>query len=194
MPDAAERKASASEIDPATIARCRAQDPAAFRAFVTHYQDVVFAILARVVGRADVADLAQETFLRAFRAFPRFELDGRARPSTWLLTIAVRLALNARRAARPTEPLDSSNDLAAAAATPEAAVTSAELGGAIQAAADALPDDQRAAFVLVELHGCALAEAAAMLEVPEATVKTRVFRARAKMRERLRPWIEGGER
>src|SRR5689334_20052285 len=81
---------SKGEIDRATLARCREQDAAAFRVFVTNYQHAVFTLLARVVGRASVDDLAQETFLRAFRAFPRFDLDAPTRPSTWLLTIAVR--------------------------------------------------------------------------------------------------------
>src|SRR5689334_23824831 len=83
-----------------TLERCRGQDPAAFRAFVLHYQSAVFALVSRVVGPgSQVQDLAQEVFLRAYRAFPSFDLDGPARVSTWLLTIAVRLALNARKKA-----------------------------------------------------------------------------------------------
>ena len=81
--------------DPASadllLAGCRAQDAASFRAFVVLYQRAVFACLSRIVGGAggsSVDDLAQETFLRAYRAFPGFDPAGPARVSTWLLTIA----------------------------------------------------------------------------------------------------------
>ena len=85
-------------LDPAVLARCRAQDPVAFRAFVVRYERMVFALLSRMLGQGpEVEDLAQETFVRAYRAFPGFELDGPAKPSTWLLTIATRLALDARK-------------------------------------------------------------------------------------------------
>jgi RNA polymerase sigma-70 factor (ECF subfamily) len=87
-----------SEVDRVTLAGCKTQDSAAFRAFVSTYERAVFALLSRVLGRGPhVEDLAQETFLRAYRAFPRFDVDVEARPSTWLLTIAVRLALNAKK-------------------------------------------------------------------------------------------------
>lgn len=90
------------ELDPATLARARNGDPIAFRAFVVRYERPVFALLSRLMGRGrEVEDLAQETFLRAFRALPGFDPDGPARVSTWLLTIATRLALDARKKRRP---------------------------------------------------------------------------------------------
>src|ERR1043166_8195800 len=82
-------------LDPGVISRCRAQDPMAFRAFVVRYERMVFARLSRMIGRgSEVEDLAQETFVRAFRAFPDFDPSGPAKVSTWLLTIATRLALD----------------------------------------------------------------------------------------------------
>src|SRR5688572_20895901 len=86
------------ELDLALLARCQAGEPAALRAFVEHHQRAVFALLSRIIGqRPEVEDLAQETFLRAIRALPGFEVDGAARLSTWLLTIATRLALDVCR-------------------------------------------------------------------------------------------------
>src|SRR4051812_16917981 len=82
---------------------CRAQDPAAFRTFVLRYQGAVFALLSRMLGPgAHLHDVAQEVFLRAYRGFPSFDPEAPARVSTWLLTIAVRLALNARKKAART--------------------------------------------------------------------------------------------
>src|SRR5205085_2861984 len=81
------------ELDRATLLRCKARDPMAFRAFVVRYERAVFALLSRVLGHGPhVEDLAQEAFLKAYRAFPSFDVDAPARPSTWLLTIATRLA------------------------------------------------------------------------------------------------------
>lgn len=170
------------------IERCKAGDPVAFRAFVVRYERMVFAVISRIAGGgAQVEDLAQETFLRAYRAFPAFDVDGAARVSTWLLTIAVRLALNAQKHAmhrKGTAPLREALNVRDAT-TPEAESARRELGLAIARAAGDLPADQRAAFVLAEFHGFSLAEIAGVLEIPEATVKTRLFRARAHLRERL---------
>jgi RNA polymerase sigma-70 factor (ECF subfamily) len=174
------------------LARCRAQDPSAFRVFVVQHQRMVFALLSRMLGHGpEVEDLAQETFVRAFRAFPGFDPEGSAKPSTWLLTIATRLALDSRKKKRaevrsidePSEdgtPVEGRVD-----ATPERALESRELGRAIATAAASLPDDQRAALVLAEMHGLSIDEIAAALEVPANTAKTRLFRAREKMRAAL---------
>src|SRR5208283_5050811 len=97
-PPTAAARPRLEELDGATLDRARARDPVAMRAFVVRYQRPVFALLSRLVGRGPhVEDLAQETFLRAFRALPGFDPAGAARASTWLLTIATRLALDARR-------------------------------------------------------------------------------------------------
>lgn len=175
-------------LDPAVVARCRAQDPVAFRAFVVRHEAMVFALLSRMlVSPVEIEDLAQEAFVRAFRAFPGFDPAGPAKVSTWLLTIATRLALDARKRKRPGgEPL-AEERLPSAAAAPDASLERRQLGRALAAAAEALPDDQRAAFVLSELHGLSIAEIAAALDVPENTAKTRLFRAREKMRAALRP-------
>lgn len=176
-------------LDRALLVRCTAQDPMAFRVFVARHERAVFALLSRMLGRGpSVEDLAQETFVRAYRAFPRFDVDGPAKVSTWLLTIATRLSLDARKRREvPATSLDDERAAprAAAPGDPEIEHRRRELGRALEAAAATLPDDQRAALVLSEYHGLSLAEIAEALEVPAATVKTRVFRAREKMRAAL---------
>ncbi|HEY4182456.1 MAG TPA: sigma-70 family RNA polymerase sigma factor [Kofleriaceae bacterium] len=174
------------ELQHDELVRCKAQDPVAFRAFVVRYQRPVFSLLSRMLGRGPhVEDIAQDVFLRAYRAFPSFDVDRAARPSTWLLTIATRAALDVRkRAVVPTTSLEAAGG-ATTGVTPESERRRGELRTAIAHAADALPDDQRAAFVLAEFHGLTMAEIAAVLEVPENTVKTRIHRARAKLQESL---------
>lgn len=179
------------DLDRSTLDRCRASDPIAFRAFVVRYERSVFALLSRIVGRGpEVEDLAQETFLRAFRALPSFDPDGSASVSTWLLTIATRLALDTKRkAATARAGLDDVRaDGKMSEATPEKDSARAELRRAIAQATAELPEDQRAAFVLAQFHGFSIAEIAEALNAPEATVKTRLFRAREKLARALEPW------
>ena len=179
------------EIDRGTLARCKAGDAMAFRAFVVRYERPVFALLSRMLGRGpEVEDLAQETFLRAFRAFPHFEIDGAARPSTWLLTIATRLALDVRKKKRPDLDALTGGEPEMNRASPEKDSSRAELRRAIVAAIATLPDDQRAAFVLAEFHGFSLSEIASALGAPENTVKTRLFRAREKLQRALTDFKE----
>jgi RNA polymerase sigma-70 factor (ECF subfamily) len=139
-----------------------------------------------------VEDLAQETFLRVFRALPDFDPAGAARPSTWVLTIATRVALDARRKKPlPSVPLD--EEAGASGATPETESARRELGRTIARAAAELSDDMRAAFLLADVHGFTMNEIAEALSIPENTAKTRVFRARQQMRESIRESIrEGG--
>jgi RNA polymerase sigma-70 factor (ECF subfamily) len=175
------------ELEPGVLARCQAGEAAALRVFVEHYQRAVFALLSRILGqRPEVEDLAQETFLRAIRALRArgFDVDGPARLSTWLLTIATRLALDVcrKRTRERWSPLVAEPT---SAVTPEHEAHRAELRGALASAVAELPDDQRVAFVLAEFHGFALEDIAAALQTPKSTVKTRLFRARAKLSQAL---------
>jgi RNA polymerase sigma-70 factor, ECF subfamily len=169
-------------------ARLREQDPLAFRAFVVAHQRAVFALLSRITGRGHhVDDLAQETFMRAYQALPRFDPGGSATVSTWLLTIATRLAIDAKRK-KDFGSIGSYDDRPGTHRSPEAESNNSALGRALEKAAAELPDDQRAALVLAEFHGFSLAELADALGIPEATAKTRVFRAREKMKAALADW------
>jgi RNA polymerase sigma-70 factor (ECF subfamily) len=195
--DAGAARSRLEELDPTTLARAQAHDPVAMRAFVVRYQRPVFALLSRLVGRGPhVEDLAQEAFLKAFRALPGFEPAGAARLSTWLLTIATHLALDARK--RKRIPSVSMDDAPAAASlsslasqgTPETEIARRELGQALARAAARLSDDMRAAFLLADVHGFTMKEIALALSIPENTAKTRVFRAREQMRESMRDMRE----
>jgi RNA polymerase sigma-70 factor, ECF subfamily len=178
---------SPAPLDATILARCCAQDPMAFRAFVVRYERMVFALLSRMLGRGpEVEDLAQEAFVRAYRAFPEFDVNGPAKPSTWLLTIATRLALDARKKKKLDSASIDDADHASTGSTPELSLERRELGRAIADAAQLLPDDQRAALVLAEFHGLSILEIAEALAIPENTAKTRLFRAREKMRESLK--------
>lgn len=174
------------EIDRTILDQCRGGDPAAMRAFVRHHERMVLAFLSRSLGFGPhVEDLAQEVFLRAARALPQFDIEGSARLSTWLLTIASRLVIDARRERRLSlQPLF--EGVAVDPSTPETERARVELGRAIAAAAHRLPEEQRDAFILAEFHGQTMQEIATVLGVSEATAKTRLFRARDKLRHLLR--------
>ncbi len=178
--------ADPAEVDASILDGCRAGDPVALTAFVSRYQHRVFGFLSRTLGAGPhVEDLAQEVFLRACRALPGFDATGSARPSTWLLTIARRLVIDARRKPRPAlAAVDV--DHAPAPETPETERRRIEIGRAIERAASQLPDDQRDVFVLAEFHDVDQREIASILGVPENTVKTRLFRARERLRALLR--------
>jgi RNA polymerase sigma-70 factor, ECF subfamily len=176
------------ELDELTLARARRGDPAACTRFVEIYQARVFAALGRMLGpsaRGDlVEDLAQETFIRALRALPRFDPSGPARPSTWVLTIATRRALSELRA-RPSRPVleEGSWDGVdpGAHGNPERIVARQALHRAIAE----LTPEQRAAFVLRDVHELSEAEVAEALGLEPAAVRSRVFRARARLRALL---------
>jgi RNA polymerase sigma-70 factor, ECF subfamily len=174
------------EIDRGVLDRARAREPIAMRAFVVRYQRQVFGLLSRILGAGPhVEDLAQETFLRAFRALPSFDPSGPARVSTWLLTIATRLALDvSRRRPVAQAPFDEAG-AAPDHRTPETEHARGEIRSAIERAAAELSEEQRAAFVLADVHGWSMAEIAEALAIPENTAKTRIHRARQHMRLRL---------
>lgn len=186
-----------AELAESVLVRCVAGDPEAFGVFARRYEAAVFALVSRLLGRGPhVEDLAQETFMRAFRAFPRFDVAGPARVSTWLLTIGTHVARDhwrqgARASARSLEVAWAART-ERAVPSPEQDAARRELAQAIHDAAAELPHEQRAAFVLAEFHDFTTAEIAAALGIPENTVKTRVFRARQKLAAALSSYKDRG--
>src|SRR6476469_3347377 len=184
MRAAAATSAASEPLDELTIRRAQRGDERAWRDLVERFQQPVHALIWRLlVGRARhrVEDLVQETFVRVLRALPGFELGGPASLGTWILTIATRLALNELR--RP-EPATLEHELAGI----ERADASAErqrLAVAIAAGMVALPEAQRAVLVLREYHELDYAEIAMALEIDLGTVKSRLARARAALRDHL---------
>lgn len=173
------------ELDELTLARAQRGEAPAFRALVERYQGRVQRLLWRMLdpaGRgAQVDDLFQETFLRVFRALPRYEARS-ARLSTWILTITTRLALNELR--RPANPrLDDA--LAERLAGLERADADLERQAAVdtlRAALASLDPDHRAVVLLREVDGLDYEELARVLEINLGTVRSRLARARARLR------------
>jgi RNA polymerase sigma-70 factor (ECF subfamily) len=171
-------------LDELTLRRAQRGDDSAWRALVGRYQAPVHALIWRLLAgrsRHRVEDLMQETFVRVLRALPAWDLAGPASLQTWILTIATRLTLNELR--KP-EMTAITGDPPAADST-DAASERARIGAAIAAGVAALPDAQRAVFVLREYHELDYADIADALGLDLGTVKSRLARARATLRERL---------
>src|SRR5215813_11066498 len=152
MPGTATARASAS-LDELTMRRAQRGDEAAWRDLVARYQQPIHALVYRLLaGRRlhRVEDLVQETFVRVLRALPGFDPAGRATLSTWILTIATRLALNELR--RPEHAALAEEPAAARGDRADVRAERRRLAAAIQAAVAALPEAQRAVFVLREYH------------------------------------------
>ena len=187
-----------ADTDKELVRRVRRGDAAAFDLLYLRYQHKVQALLARYLTRhQDVEDIAQETFIKAYRALPRFR--GESAFYTWLYRIAVNTAKN-HLAARPqrvqTVELDAEDtdggELAAALRQedgPEDAAQSDELKAAIDAAIAALPEDLRSALTLREFNGLSYAQIAEVLDCPVGTVRSRIFRARAAVDAAIRPLV-----
>jgi RNA polymerase sigma-70 factor, ECF subfamily len=178
------------ELDELTLRRAKHGDRAAFGVLVRFYQRPVFALLSRMLyarGRRDlVEDLAQETFVRALRAISTFGDDGRDRLSSWLLTIAARVALDAlKRRALPEEPLDELVDIVPGPRRADEALMQHTLRDALLGAIEELPLGYRAVFLLREVHDMEYEEIAVALEIDLGTVKSRLSRARAALRKAL---------
>jgi len=181
--------------------RVRADDQAAFADLVERYRHRLVGIMNHLIGNADEAeDLAQEVFLRVYRT--RHKYTPKAKFSTWLFTIANNLALNAirdrqRRQALPLDLRDSgahglrpSEPMAAdRGAPPTAGLQQQELAAVIRAALDELNERQRVAVVLNKFEDMNYAEIADVMGLTAKAVKSLLSRARAKLRERLQPYI-----
>jgi RNA polymerase sigma-70 factor (ECF subfamily) len=180
----ARRPAEEGELDELTLARAKRGEERARRDLVERYQRQVHALLYRILGgRGDVAaDLAQETFVRVFGALHRFTPDGAARLSTWILTIATRLALNELRR-RPHEPLLDVE--VSGGARPDRELERRAVAAAVRRGIGQLKADHRAVLILREYHELEYEEIAVALEIDVGTVKSRLSRARAALREAL---------
>ena len=176
------------------VESCLAGNQDACAALVDQYARMVGTVIWRATGDAGVIeDLAQETFLRVFKALPYF--DARAKLSTWIYTIAHRVAIDHLRTAGRwrEEPLDADGDDVRSSATepvdsgldPEAALSRDEAARLVRAALAELPDKYRVPLVYASIDGIDYPTIAAMLNVPIGTVKTLIFRAKRLLRERL---------
>jgi len=155
------------------------------------YQHRVFGVALRMLGnRAEAEDVAQEAFVRAHRALGEFRGD--AKLSTWLYAITSRLCLNRlasgeRRMARQGE--DALLRLSDAGPSPDAALERRELETALGRAIAELPEDRRIVVVLRDLEGLSYEEIAQVLELELGTVRSRLHRARAELKEKLERFL-----
>lgn len=186
FPESPRRQAPAQEDDDALVARARAGDVEAFRGLVDAHRDRVYGLALRVVRSAhDAEEIAQDAFVRAWRALPQFRGD--ARFSTWLFRITMRRALDAasalkRKHAREVglETIESMPE-AAGRATHDAAAARR-----LETMIAALPEAYRLTVTLHYYDERSVEEIADILDTPAGTVKTHLFRARARLREMWR--------
>ena len=166
-------------------------DVDAFNTLVLHYQDAVYNLAYRIMGDPDAAaDATQEAFISAYRALPRFRGDYLR---SWLMRIVANACYDElrRRKRRPTAPLEALHvpDGGAAAnqpENPEVQAQQSELNQAIQECINRLPPDQRLIVVLADVEGYSYQEVAQIADVSLGTVKSRLSRARERLRTCLR--------
>ncbi|MCB9565904.1 MAG: sigma-70 family RNA polymerase sigma factor [Myxococcales bacterium] len=182
------RRPPPPELDEMTLVRAQRGDARARRALVERYQRPVFALLGRMLHgqRRDlIEDVAQDTFLRVFKALATYDRQGPARLSTWILTIASRRAIDELRrrplAHAPIEDVPEVSSPTSADALAERQMLARLLREAI---ADLSPE-HRAAFLLREYHEMTYEEIAEQLNLDLGTVKSRLSRARAALRRAL---------
>ena len=185
--------------DRADMERLQAGQEAALNDLMERHATPVFHFLCRMTGNEDDAnDLAQETFVRVFKARAGFRAEQKF--STWLFTIAANLARNhfRWRSRHPNVSLEAENPetesslggtLPANSPSPNEAALAGERASAVRAAVRNLPEELRAAIVLCEWEERSVAEAALILESTPKAVESRLYRARGVLRERLKSWL-----
>ena len=193
---------TAADADALLIERVKRGDVKAFEMLVVKYQRRIERLIGRMVRDVDlVPDIAQETFIRAYRAIPQFR--GESAFYTWLYRIAVNTAKKAlvelKRDLLVTESALAFHDDGDETSrvenelsdgeTPDAVLASKEIAAAVNAAIDALSEDLRQAIVLREIEGLSYEEIAAVMNCPIGTVRSRIFRAREAIADRLRPLL-----
>jgi len=188
------------EIDQQLVERVQRGDKQAFGLLVTKYQRKLARLLSRLIrDPAEVEDVAQETFIKAYRALPSFRGDSAF--YTWLYRIGINTAKNylvslGRRAPTSTD-FDSEEaetfeegDQLRDINTPERLLMTKQIGDTVNVAMEALPEELRTAIVLREIEGLSYEEIATIMECPIGTVRSRIFRAREAISEKLKPLLD----
>lgn len=185
-------------VDKELVARVQQGDKRAFDVLVRKYQHKIVNLISRYVhDPAETMDVAQEAFLKAYRALPEFR--GESAFYTWLYRIAINTAKNylvARARRPPGEDIEVSDaeqyegvSRLKEYATPERETLSDEIGRTVFEAIDELPEDLRTAITLREIEGLSYEEIAEAMNCPIGTVRSRIFRAREAIDKKLRPLL-----
>ncbi|OGT00847.1 MAG: RNA polymerase sigma factor RpoE [Gallionellales bacterium RBG_16_56_9] len=188
------------EVDQQLVVRAQHGDQKAFGLLVSKYQRKLARLLSRLIrDPAEVEDVAQETFIKAYRALGNFRGDSAF--YTWLYRIGINTAKNylmsqGRRAPTRTE-FDSEEaegfeegELLRDNNTPERMLLSKQIGETVNSAMEALPEELRTAITLREIEGMSYEDIAKMMDCPIGTVRSRIFRAREAVAEKLRPLLD----
>src|SRR5262245_30641213 len=180
--------------DEEIVERIRGGQTALFELLMRRYNQRLYRVTRAIVkDEAEAEDITQDAYVRAFEHLDQFA--GRARFSTWLTRIAVHEAsARLRRRGRQIDIEEGMTTLPSANAGPEQRTVDRELGQVIKAAVDALPEVYGSVFMLREVEGLSTAETAACLEINEETVKTRLHRARALLRNHINARLGAGVR
>lgn len=182
--------------DQVLVARAQQGDQQAFNWLVIRYQHKLATLLSRYVAHSEVADIAQETFIKAYRALPSFRADSTF--YTWLYRIAINTAKNhwAAQGRRPANDVlldvtdhEESFDRLQDNVNPEQLLLSEELGKMIVQAIDSLSVELRLAITLREIDGLSYDEIAVIMDCPMGTVRSRIFRAREAIDKKIRPLL-----
>ena len=188
------------EVDQILVERAQAGDKQAFDKLVQKYQRKLSRLLSRFIrDHAEVEDVAQEAFIKAYRALPSFR--GESAFYTWLYRIGINTAKNylvaKGRRAPPSTDFDTEEaevfddaDHLRDINTPERMLQSKQIGQTVNAAMEALPDELRQAIVLREIEGLSYEDIATEMQCPIGTVRSRIFRAREAVAEKLRPLLD----
>ncbi|WP_116813712.1 RNA polymerase sigma factor RpoE [Steroidobacter cummioxidans] len=187
------------DTDQELVRRVQAGDQTAFNLLVLKYQHRVLKLVGRFVNdAAEAEDVAQEAFLKAYRALASFRGDSAF--YTWLYRIAINTAKNALVSQRR-RPVDFDLDLQdpdqydrqaklKEADTPEGVLLTDEIRAVVEEAMEQLPEDLRTAIVLRELEGLSYEEIAEAMDCPVGTVRSRIFRAREAIDKKLKPLLD----
>lgn len=190
------------DSDAVLVQRSQAGDRRAFELLVIRYQRRIQRLISRMVRDAAlVEDIAQETFIRAYRALGQFR--GEAQFYTWLYRIAVNTAkkslldlkrdptvLENQRTPSDGDETSPREHEPSTMETPEAVLASQELAAMVNAAMEALPEDLRQAITLREIEGLSYEEIAELMDCPIGTVRSRIFRARESISQKIRPLLD----
>ena len=193
---------TATDSDAMLVERAVAGDQKAFELLVIKYQRRIQRLIGRMVRDVDlVEDIAQETFIRAYRALAQFR--GEAQFYTWLYRIAVNTAKkalmdlkrnptvseNSFKSGEDNETSPLENELISSE-TPDAVLASKEIAEMVNAALGALPEELRQAITLREIEGLSYEEISEAMSCPIGTVRSRIFRARDAISEKVKPLLE----